>query len=119
MGETSYPQSRAAEVVSPRVVVHDLTVVTETTALEVDETIASNLKIKDNVSDQLVETFASDLMLEDVRGTTSSTGSEPVKSIEKKRKLGAIEFASARYMVKTKKSTRYVKNEEVIFSTYL
>ena len=63
--------------------------------------------------------MASDLILEDVRGTTSPTGSEPVKLIEKKRKLGAIEFASARYKVKTKKSTRYVKNEEVIFSTYL
>ena len=109
MGETSYPQSRAAEVGSPRVVVHDLTVVTETTALEVDETIASDLRIRDNVSDQLVETFASDLMLEDMRGTTNPTGSEPVKSVEKKRKASATEFTSMRYKVRTKKSTRYVK----------
>ena len=90
-------------------VVHDLTVVTETTALEVDETIASNLRIRDNVSDQLVENFASDLMLEDVRGTTSPAGSEPVKSVEKKRKASATDFAPARYKVKTKKATRYVQ----------
>ena len=80
----------------PRVVVHDLTVVTETTALEVDETISSDLRIRDNVSDQLVETFASDLMLEDVRGTTNPTGPEPVKLVEKKRKANATDFTPMR-----------------------
>ena len=119
MGETSYPQSKAAEVVSPRVVVHDLTVAMKASAQEVDVTTFSDQVIGDPILDQWAENMASDLMLEDVRGTTSPTGSEPVKSIEKKRKLGAIEFASTRYKVKTKKSTRYVKNEEVIFSTYL
>ena len=109
MEETGCLQIKAADAVSPQVVVHDLTVVTETTALEVDETISYDLRIRDNVCDQLVETFASDLMLEDVRGTTNPTGPEPVKLVEKKRKASATEFASMRYKVKTKKSTRYVK----------
>ena len=102
------PQSKAAEVVSPRMVVHDLTVVTETTALEVDETTPSNPKIRDAILDQLVENIASDLMLEEVRGTTSPAGSEPVKLVEKKRKASATEFTPARFKVKTKKLTRYV-----------
>ena len=109
MEEINCPQIKAADAVNLQVVVHDPPVVTETTALEVDEAISSDLRIRDNVSDQLVETFASDLMLEDVRGTTNPTGPEPVKLVEKKRKASATEYTSMRYKVKTKKSTRYVK----------
>ena len=109
MEEINCLQIKAADAVSPQAVVYDLTVVNETTDLEVDEAISSDLRIRDNVSDQLVETFACDLMLEDVRGTTNPTGPEPVKLVEKKRKASATDFAPMRYKVKTKKSTRYVK----------
>ena len=109
MGETDCPQNKAAEVASPRVVIHDLTVVTETTALEVDETTPSDPMIRDHILNQLVENIASDLLLEDVRGTTSPASSEPAKSVEKKRKASATDFDPARYKVKTKKATRYVQ----------
>ena len=109
MEEINCPQIKPADVVSPQVVVHDLTVVDETTALEVDETIPSDPMIRDPILDQLVENIASDLLLEDMRGTTSPAGLELVKSVEKKRKVSAVDFAPVRYKVKTKKSSRYVQ----------
>lgn len=71
MGEIDELQSKAAEVVNPEVVVHDLTVISETTPLAVNETTSSDKVSRGDVSDQLVEDIASELMLEDVRGTTS------------------------------------------------
>lgn len=45
--------------------------------------------------DHLVEDITSDRRLEDVKGITNPTGSEPVKSMEKKRKASATDFAPA------------------------
>lgn len=99
-------------VVSPQVVVHDLTVATEATALEVDVTTSSDQVIRDPVLDQLVENMVSDILSEDVRGTTSPASSEPAKLVEKKkRKASAVDFVPVRYKVKTKKSTRYVQTK--------
>ena len=85
MEKTEGPQSKAAKVVDRRVVVHDLTVISETTTLEVDETTPSNPIVRDAILDQLVKNIASDLALEDVSGPTSPAGLEPVKLIEKKK----------------------------------
>ena len=84
MEETGCLQIKAADAVSPQAVVYDLTVVNETTDLEVDEAISSDMGIRDNVSDQLVETFASDFRSVDAKGLTSPIGSKPMKSVEKK-----------------------------------
>nr|ADB85292.1 putative retrotransposon protein [Phyllostachys edulis] len=88
--KTEGPQSRAAEVIDPSMVVHDLTVVTETTDLEVDETTPSDPVVRNATLDQLVEDIASDLMLEDMRGITNPTGPELVKLVEKKRKASVV-----------------------------
>ena len=52
-------------------------------------------------------------------GTTNPTGSEPVKSVEKKRKAGTTDFAPAHFKVKIKKKTRYVYMKENYINTYL
>ena len=111
MEKAKGPQSKAVEGVDPREVVHDLTVVTKITALEVDETTPSDPMVRDTILDQLVENIASDLMLEDVRGLTNPAGSESVKLVEKKWKASATEFNPMCFKVKSKKLTRYVQTK--------
>ena len=65
--------------------------------------------VKELLSDQVVRGISSDLQSVVVRGLTNPTGSEPVKSVEKKkRKASALDFAQGRFTIKTKK-IRYEK----------
>ena len=95
-------------------VVQDLPVAIEATVLETNESTPSDPTIRNVILDQLVENSTSDVLFEDVKSTTNPTGLEPVKLVEKKRKVGATDFRPARFKVKTKISTRYVKNEIII-----
>ena len=88
----------------PKVVAQDLPVATEATVLEVNESTPSDQMVRDLILDQLVENISSDLQSEDVRGLISTTGSEPEKLVEqKKRKASMMDFALARFKLKTKK----------------
>ena len=69
--------------------------------------------------DHLVKDITSDQRSEDVKGITNPTGLEPVKSVEKKRKASATDFAPARFKIKTKKTTRYVYMKETYANAYL
>ena len=94
------------------VVTRDLPVATGVTILEVDESTPSDPIVRDLVLDQLVENISFDLQSKDVRGLTSPTSSGPVKSVEqKKKKASATDFASARFKLKTKKTTKYYMKE--------
>ena len=107
-------QCTTVETVDPRPVVNDLTVVTETTDLEVDETILSDPMIKNAALDRLVEDIATEILLEDARGLTNPAGSEPANLVEKKRKASGTEFALPRFKVKSKKLTRYVQMNLIV-----
>lgn len=41
-------------------------------------------------------------------GANNPNGSEPVKSVDTKRKLSVTDFASAHFKFNTKKTTKYV-----------
>ena len=114
MEKNEGPQIATAETIDSSLVVHDLTVVTETTDLEVDETTPFDLMVRDTILDQIVEDIASDILSEDVRGLTNPAGSEPTNLVEKKRKAGGTEFAPLRFKVKTKRTTGYVQTKEVV-----
>lgn len=114
MEKTEGLQSIAAEAVDSSLVVHDLTVVTETTDLEVDETTPSDLMVRNAILNQFVEDIASDILSEDVRGLINPADSEPANLVEKKRKAGGTEFTLPRFKVKSKKLTRYVQMKEVV-----
>ena len=114
MEKNEGPQCATAETIDPRPVVHDLTVVTETTDLEVDKTTPSDLMVKNVILDELIKDIASDILLEDVRGLTNLAISEPANLVEKKRKAGGTEFTLPRFKVKSKKLTRYVQMKEVV-----
>ena len=114
MEKNKGPQSATAETIDSRLVVHDLTVVTETTDLEVDETTPFDPMVRDTILDQIVEDIASDILSEDVRGLTNPADSETTNLVEKKRKTSGTEFALPRFKVKTKRITRYVQMKEVV-----
>lgn len=95
-------------------VVHDLTVVTEATDLEVDETTPSDPMVRDAILDELIEDIASDILLEDVRGLNNPAGSELAKLVEKKKKASDTEFTLPYFKVKSKKLTRYIQIKEVV-----
>ena len=113
MEKTEGPHSIAAEAVDSRLVVHDLTVVNETTDLEVDETTPSDPMVRNAVLDELIEDIASDILLEDVRDSTNPAGSEPTNLEEKKRKASGTDF-TPRFRVKSRKLTRYVRMKVVV-----
>ena len=92
----------------------DLTVVTETTDLEVDETTPSVQIVRNADLDELVEDIASDILLEDVRVPTNPAGPEPTELEEKKRKVGGTDFSLPRFRVKSRKLTRYVRMKVVV-----
>ena len=109
MEEKENLQQEAAEVVGPRVVVHDLSVAIKVTVLEIDETTPSDPMVRDLILDQLVENISSDLQSVDVRDITSPSSLGPMKSVEKKKmRVSATDFAPARFKLKTKKTTKYV-----------
>lgn len=114
MDKPEGPQNVTAEAVDSRVVVHDLTVVTETTDLEIDETTPSDQIVRNAVLDELVEDIASDILLEDVRVPTNPAGPEPAKLEEKKRKASGTDFSLARFRVKSRRLTRYVQMKVVV-----
>lgn len=112
-------QCATAEVVNPRPVVDDRTVVTETTGLEVGETTPPDQMVKDVILDELIEGIASDMLLDDATGLTNSAGLEPAKAGEKKRKGDDTEFTLPRFKVKSRKLTRYVQMKNSRISAYL
>ena len=96
----------------PKVVAQDQPVANAVTVSEVDESTPSDPMASDLILDQLVENISSNLQLEDATGLTSPTGSGPVKLVEKKRNASTTDFASTRFILKTKKTTRYVYMKE-------
>lgn len=114
MDKPEGPQNVTAEAVDSRVAVHDLTVVTETTDLEVDETTPSDQIVRNADLDELVEDIASDILLEDVRISTKPVGPEPAELEERKRKASGTDFSLARFKVKSRRLTRYVQMKMVL-----
>ena len=84
-------------------VVHDLIVASKATVMEVDETTTNDPMVRDHILDQLAVNITSDLLSEDARVFTNPTSLEPVKLVEKKRKVSALDYAPARFKVKIKK----------------
>ena len=114
MDKPEGPQNVAAEAANSRVVVHDLTVVTETTGLEVDETVPSDRIVRNADLDELVENIASDILLEDVRVSTNPAGPEPAELKGKKRKADGTDFSLPRFNVKSRKLTRYIQMKVIV-----
>ena len=114
MDKPECPQNVAAEAANSSVVVHDLSVVTETTNLEVDETVLSDQIVRNADLNELVENIASDILLEDTRVSTNPAGPEPAELEEKKRKADSTDFSLPRFRVKSRKLTRYVQMKVVV-----
>ena len=114
MEKNEGPQCATAETENSRPVAYDLTVVTETTDVEVDETTPSDPMIENAILDQFVEEIATEILSEDAMGLTNPAGSETANLVEKKRKAGGTEFALPRFNVKTKKLARYVQKKVIV-----